>query len=963
MDAGQLVQAFAASLSPDAGVRKQSEQFLQEAAKQPGCSLVVLQVVSQPGEPHLRQAAAVYFKNICKKRWIPKESDTVGVAPEPAVADGEKEQIRAALPQLMLGAEVPAQVRSQLSEALSLISEHDFPERWPGLLPELVQKLSTSDYGTTFGVLTAVDSMLMRYRKVYKSNTVLVELKYILDQWVAPMLSLYNVTTATIFGGAVSDPAQLRLLLSCVKHICSIFNSLCAVDLPAQIEDSLNDWFGGFLKYLSYENPALVESDREKESIVDELKGSICENLNTFVSKYDDEFQPFIEAFVNSVWQVIVNVGPEPAKDHVASCAIQFLTKVANSVHYTLFSDEAKLKAICEGVIIKNLRFRDEDQELFQENYVDYVRRDLESSDSGTRRRMACELVKALTAKFQQQATTAISGYVTVLLGEYAANPAENWKQKDCAIYLVISLVGRGITAAKGATGTNELVNVSDFFMSHIAPELGSAGGSPVLKADALKFLTIFRSQIPREVELNVLPAIIALLGAEQNVVHSYAAHCLERLLTLRDGAALRFTPADMSPHLQAVLTNIFRAFSLPDSAENDYCMKALMRVVSFVGPAIGPAAPTCVQYLAAMLMELAKNPRNPAFSHYLFETIASLIRNACAADPSAVTGIEQALFPPFQVVLQNDVVEFAPYVFQLLSQLVEVHPLPLPPAYMTIFAPLLTPMLWQRQGNVPALVRLLQAYLQKAPQEVVTGGHLQAVLGIFKQLVNSRAHDHHGFFIINAVVEFLAFSAWEQYLSHIWMTLLQRLQAARTPKFDRSFVVFVALVVCKHGLPALDVIDTIQAGLGQMVVDQVWLPAVANTDGDLERKLCTVMGARLLTALPRLLEDAGQWTRLLEALVSLLEKSAGDTGAGDDDGEEPDPREFTTAYAALANASKAESDPCPDVRDPKEHLARALGGLCASRPGVFAQRVAALTPAAQQALAVYCQNAAVAIA
>ena len=61
------------------------------------------------------------------------------------------------------------------------------------------------------------------------------------------------------------------------------------------------------------------------------------------------------------------------------------------------------------------------------------------------------------------------------------------------------------------------------------------------------------------------------------------------------------------------------------------------------------------------------------------------------------------------RVLPQNDVQEFHPYVFQIFAQLIETRPPPLPPAYMAIFPPLLSPLFWERPGNVPALVRLLQ--------------------------------------------------------------------------------------------------------------------------------------------------------------------------------------------------------------------------------------------------------------
>jgi hypothetical protein len=43
------------------------------------------------------------------------------------------------------------------------------------------------------------------------------------------------------------------------------------------------------------------------------------------------------------------------------------------------------LKSICEKIVIPNLMFRDEDEELFEDNPLEYLRRDVEGSDTGAR--------------------------------------------------------------------------------------------------------------------------------------------------------------------------------------------------------------------------------------------------------------------------------------------------------------------------------------------------------------------------------------------------------------------------------------------------------------------------------------------------------------------------------------------------------------------------------------------------
>lgn len=56
-----------------------------------------------------------------------------------------------------------------------------------------------------------------------------------------------------------------------------------------------------------------------------------------------------------------------------------------------------------------------------------------------------------------------------------------------------------------------------------------------------------------------------------------------------------------------------------------------------------------------------------------------------------------------------------------------------------------------------------------------------------------------------------------------IWGLLFARLQSSRTAKFTRSFVLFLALFVCKRGAQLVaDSIDGVQPGLTTMIVQTV---------------------------------------------------------------------------------------------------------------------------------------------
>ena len=445
-----------------------------------------------------------------------------------------------------------------------------------------------------------------------------------------------------------------------------------------------------------------------------------------------------------------------------------------------------------------------------------------------------------------------VGGYVNALLAQHAADPVNNWKAKDAAIYLVTSLMVKAKSNAKGATELNDVgVNAVDFFAQQIVPELTNAvrrngdangnTGTAVLWADSLKFLTIFRQVLPKEAVTPVLPAVLVLLTSSENVTHTYACNALERLLTVREiDGRLRYEAAWIAPHLQTVFTNAFGVFDLPDSRENEYAMRCVMRVITVLDADVKPVALVCLQKLSAQLLETCQNPKNPRFSHYLFESVAGVLKHA--TDPTLIPQFESLLFPPFQHVLQQDVVEFAPYVFQLLSQMIESRGAGgggLPAVYLGIFPALLAPTLWDRQANVVPLVRLLEAFLRAAPREISTGTHLTGVLGVFQKLAASRAQDHQGFFILNAFVECLPLEAWVDFLPSVWSVLFARLQSSKTVKFTKCLVVFISLLCCKHGpLTVVDSMAKVQPGIFEMLMKGVVCDAIPTVSGESEEKV-----------------------------------------------------------------------------------------------------------------------------
>lgn len=115
------------------------------------------------------------------------------------------------------------------------------------------------------------------------------------------------------------------------------------------------------------------------------------------------------------------------------------------------------------------------------------------------------------------------------------------------------------------------------------------------------------------------------------------------------------------------------------------------------------------------------------------------MIRSSVASNPAILEQFEQLLFPVFTPIFTNDVagtvdlllgnifeicpLEFVPYVLQIIGFLLESRPSgssSIPDAYRALFNSIISPTFWDRTGNIPALSRLLQAYIEKAGQSIV---------------------------------------------------------------------------------------------------------------------------------------------------------------------------------------------------------------------------------------------------
>ena len=746
-----------------------------------------MQIVASETNPYTtRLASALCFKNFIRRNWTDEDGNYKLPANEVAA-------IKSELIGLMI--RVPTTIQTQLGEAISVIADSDFWERWDTLVDDLVSRLTPDNALVNNGVLQVAHSIFRRWRPLFRSDALFTEINHVLSKFSTPFLTVLQ-STDQVISQSQSNKEVLHQHMQTMNIIVELFYDLSCQDLPPVFEENLAAISHFLLRYLSYDNPLLHTDDDAEAGPLESLKAGIFEALQLYVQKYEDAFGAHLGQFIQSSWQLLTTIGAETKYDLLVSKALQFLTSIVRiKQHAEAFNNKETFEQVVEKVVLSNISLRDTDIELFEDEPIEFIRRDLEGSDSDTRRRAATDFLRALMEQFELLTTNVVDQYITHYLADYSKDSGQNWKSKDTAVYLFSSIAAKGTTTSvKGVTSTNPNVNILKFFSDNIASDLTSSDAEALLKVDAIKYLYTFRSQLTKEQWQQAFPLLVNHLSSSNYVVYSYAAIAVERVLYMTDDQRQPFigkeTVAplgkDLLQHLFLLITKDVKPEKIQ---ENEFLMKTVMRVLIVIKEDVVKVLDMVLKNLINITKVIRHNPSNPRFYYYHFESLGALIRFAALTHSAQ---LEQALYDPFAEILQTDVQEFQPYVFQLFAALLESNPSgTLSEYYLSLLPPILTPDMYNSRGNVPALVRLLIAIVPRGAERIAANNQLEAILIVFQKLVSSKLTESHGFDLIECIVDAFPVTALQPYFVPMLQIMLTRLLNSKTETLTIRFVRF----------------------------------------------------------------------------------------------------------------------------------------------------------------------------
>jgi exportin-2 (importin alpha re-exporter) len=923
----QLAAMFVAvaekASSVNSGDREQAEQEIkkyQNCVDQQSGFVQLLLNLATSGHP-TSTFYSIVLKNTVKLCWNPSTA-------EHCIQESDKAAVREVIISLML--QSPPAIQRNMAETIALIADVDFPTMWPSALSLIVEVLNTAHAAAVqCAALSTAHSILLKYRMQGDfTETFVEELRTIYAVLFSPLMRSADTLLRMVLAGQPGTD-----VVTCVKGTTAAVECLrdmTSLDLGDELIAQKKAIVEMFLQCLAIPVPTTGAGSAATATAIIALKSAVTACVTHLLNAFDEDFETYAPQFLDVVWALIADPSSRAAEmDDLVICSIELLAGACRGTSRPYFDDAEKLRVLVHHIILPNLAVNEDDLELYLHDPDAYIQKDIEGSDFHTRRRAAGELVRTLVTYLPDKMRPLVSAETDALF----KTAASDWKAKDTAIYLTSSLAleGQHVDTQRGA-GAQQLSNLvpfDHFLSSLVIPELtsGVSANSPaIIKADCIRVVALFRNHIDSSLYTSLIPVLAEWVKTDDHVIMSYAAHALERLLCVQREQTYVATEAVFQPHISTVLQTLCVRLQSTEQP-NQFLMQCLMRVCFRFPQTASPFAGAVVESMNGVLYHAARNPSNPLFSHCLFETISKCI----AIQPSQGAAMEAILWENLIYVLAQDVIEYVPYVLQILAQLLRTHQ-PLgdaPPAhFQTLLEPLTQSGIYENRGNVPAVVCLLCAFIEMYPGYVNSLNLTNPILTIFAYLVRLKNYDHEGMNIITAVLLAYPPSVMDVSINGVLEVLLNRLNTARTPKFVRILILFLSIYVVVRG--AHDLITRMnnrQPGLFMMLLGRVWLPNMQKITGELERKTCVIALAKVLCDCTELQADTKAWAQSVFACLKMIH-----TGVEQDDYTSFSPKSGTLQDLAQLQSNPTDST-VTNVFCPLQEAVQRPRDVCANIP------------------------------
>ena len=699
MDVQSLLSYLSLSYSACQSERESAGNYLSWLCNQNGATSLLLQGVVE-GSSEVRLAAAINFKNLCRKKWVGSANKkagpvnaSAGGADGAAICDEDKAEVRNVILNVLCSVEDKRVVKA-LSEAVGIILSDDYPERWPGFVDAVAGLMTAGgdkgDHKMVLGALMALRKLVKRYE--YKSRENRAPMVTVLDRTFSLLTSMMcSLIDHNTEEAALTMKEGLKVFWSCTQF-----------DLPRLNKEQLQPWFQIFLSIVSKKlypasanipplNQPVDPSSREKW-IWWKLKKWSCQIISRLYSRYgnpktaeegNEDFARYFSTevaprYLGAVCDTLaLRSAGEYCTDRVVMLCLNYLDTAIEQKN-TWVALKPHVDFIVYKVCFNLLKLTPDDIEVFNNDPHEHINKQFSFMAEWTNARLAALTLLEDLVKFRTAAVAdKLFANLIAIIQAYTANPhPDSHADIDAALNIIGALENFLINRDKG----KHQQELSKLMACHVLPLLQS----PVafLRARACVMALHFAA-----IELDpssthfLIDSVICRLSDESLVVRVEASKAIRFLIEKPNSEAV------VLPKLPLLLSEFFR---LMNEVGNDDVVTSLDVVIEKYGDQMEPHAVALVENLASTFMRYIEAEEDEdeegqaaMAATVCLECIATVLKSVHQRE-DIFKKVEPMLIPIIAKVLDisGDLCEFLEHALDLIT-------------FLTFYQDSVSPQMW----------------------------------------------------------------------------------------------------------------------------------------------------------------------------------------------------------------------------------------------------------------------------
>uniref|UniRef100_A0A667HZB2 Importin 8 n=1 Tax=Lynx canadensis TaxID=61383 RepID=A0A667HZB2_LYNCA len=591
MDLNRIIQALKGTIDPK--LRIAAENELNQSYKIINFAPSLLRIiVSDHVEFPVRQAAAIYLKNMVTQYW-PDREPPPGEAVFPFnIHENDRQQIRDNIVEGIIRS--PDLVRVQLTMCLRAIIKYDFPGHWPAVVDKIDYYLQSQSSGSWLGSLLCLYQLVKtyEYKKAEEREPLIAAMQIFLPRIQQQIMQL------------LPDSSHYSVLLQ--KQILKIFYALVQYALPLQLvtNQTMTAWMEIFRTIIDRTVPPetlQIDEDDRPELVWWKCKKWALHIVARLFERYGSpgnvtkEYFEFSEFFLKTyavgIQQVLLKILDQyRQKEYVAPRVLQQAFNYLNQgiVHSVTWKQmKPHIQNISEDVIFSVMCYKDEDEELWQEDPYEYIRMKFDIFEDYASPTTAAQTLLYTAAKKRKEVLPKMMAFCYQILTDPNFDP----RKKDGALHVIGSLADILLKKSLFKDQMELLLQ------NHVFPLLLSNLG--YLRARSCWVLHAF-SSLKFHNELNLRNAVElakkSLIEDKEMPVKVEAALALQSLISNQIQAK-----EYMKPHVRPIMQELLH---IVRETENDDVTNVIQKMICEYSQEVASIAVDMTQHLVTQQLE-----------------------------------------------------------------------------------------------------------------------------------------------------------------------------------------------------------------------------------------------------------------------------------------------------------------------------------------------------------------------